>query len=495
MALTTQFSKVFLICSLLVWSGLGQTASSDANQLPNLRNLANQADVTALVVRLRDMRPIAALNADQRLRPASVSKLFASAAALQQFGPHHRFTTRFASHGSLHKHSLNGHLSLIGGGDPSLDTDRLRALIARLQARGVRRVQGNLIIDEGRWGRITCSIKDRCEARNRTSNAYGAGLSAAGVNFGTVNATVYPGAASGQTPRVVLQPENLPGYRIDNQATTTAPGSQSRITSWRSYDGQHSTLHIRGSIAAGHRPYDLQRAAASSASETARVTAALLKEAGIKIQGRITTRSTSGNPGSTLAEIKSTTLGEQLIPLMAYSNNYMADALTLDIAAARSRNRPLKLPSASRLLSNFSRYANQKTYHSAQHGGARFTSGSGLSLENRTSARDLVGLLGYMYRQSDLFPAFYGSLTVPRYSPYRTLKHGNQDFMTRLAAKTGTLSEPVTVRSLAGYMRLKNGDLAAFAIIINGRQDQPNLTFRQTVTAYQHDLEALLSHY
>src|SRR5699024_1516742 len=112
------------------------------------------------------------------------------------------------------------------------------------------------------------------------------------------------------------------------------------------------------------------------------------------------------------------------------------------------------------------------------------TSGSGLSVSNRLSARHLVALLNHMYHQPALFPAFYGAIPVPESSATNTLKHGNQAWLTRLVAKTGTLTEPVTVRALAGYFRLRNGDFGAFAVIINGTQNRPAIGFHDTVLNY-----------
>src|SRR5699024_6250241 len=124
-----------------------------------------------------------------------------------------------------------------------------------------------------------------------------------------------------------------------------------------------------------------------------------------------------------------------------------------------------------------------------------FTSGSGLSISNKLSARQLVALLAHMYRQPALFPAFYGAIPVPVSSATNTLKHGNQAWLTRLVAKTGTLTEPVTVRALAGYFRMRNGDFAAFDVIINGPNQRPAIGFRDTVLAYQNDIEAILAAY
>ncbi|MGN8159183.1 D-alanyl-D-alanine carboxypeptidase/D-alanyl-D-alanine endopeptidase [Salinisphaera sp. SWV1] len=483
-----------LFATVLLWSSIATAAGAGRAALPDLRALARHARVSAFVVRLRDMQPIAALNPDERLRPASVSKLFSASAALQQFGPAHRFTSRFASHGAISHGTLNGDLVFVGGGDPSLDNRRLHELVMRLKARGVDKVSGNLVIDQGLWGKVPCLTQDRCDAHERASHAYSAPLSSAGVNFGTVMATVYPGNTAGAPTRAVLHPEDLPGYRIDNQVKTVAAGAKTGLMAWRTYDGHRSTLHIRGTLATGHGPYDFQRAVTGAAAETARVLSAMLANAGIPVAGTVTTRSGNVNAdGTTLARVQSASLAEQLIPMMAYSNNYMADTLTLDVAANSGQSRPLSLPRASQALEALSARANAFVYPKAAAGHAIFDSGSGLSLGNRVSARDLVSLLAYMFHQNALFPAFYGSLPVPASAPSKTLKRGNADFETRLVAKTGTLSDPVTVRALAGYFRLADGGFAAYGIVINGTRSDPHLTYRQTVMAYQDDLEGILA--
>lgn len=494
---TSVFSRACsgLAVVLLTLSSLAQAQPPGAG-LPNLKALSQHAQVSALVVRLSDMQPLAQLNPNTRLTPASVSKLFAASAALQQFGPDHRFKSVFSSHGPISHDTLNGDLVFVGGGDPSLDTRHLRQLVAKLKAAGVDKITGNLIVDDGFWGTVPCLTEDRCDARSKASHSYSAPLSAAGVNFGTVGATVYSGSAKGDPTRVVLHPQGLSGYAIDDQVTTGAASSKAGMVAWRSYDGGSSTLHLRGSLPVGYPPYDFRRAVTGPASETARVLTTLLDNADIRIGGRIQTRSGDlDDKGRVLARVKSQSLAEQLIPMMAYSNNYMADALTLDVAAASEYNLPLTLPRAAQSLEALSERANEFAFPGlGNNNGASFNSGSGLSLGNQVSARDLVALLDYMFHQNALFPSFYGSLPVPVSAPSRTLKQGNFDFQTRLVAKTGTLTEPVTVRALAGYFRLADGGFAAYGIVINGTKADPDLTYRQTVTAYQQDLEAILGH-
>jgi D-alanyl-D-alanine carboxypeptidase/D-alanyl-D-alanine-endopeptidase (penicillin-binding protein 4) len=467
-----------------------------APYLNSLRELSQRADVTALVIRLDDMSVIDEINPDQRLTPASVSKLYAASAALEQFGPGHRFVSRFTSQGSVSGQTLNGDLVFLGGGDPSLDNPRLWSLINGLRERGITRVNGNLIVDDGLFGTVPCLTKDRCDAQRVASHAYSAPLSSAGVNFATIQANVYPGARSGDPARVALHPLGLSGYSIDNDVSTGLPHTRPSLSAWRTYDGGRSTLHLRGSLPMGTGPYEVHRAVTGPATDTARVLMTMLGDMGITVSGNARVQA-NASVGETVASVKSDTLAEQLIPLMAYSNNYMADTLTLDLAADSGYNRPLTLPLASQALEALADRALRENFPSkAGNGsGAVLESGSGLAVSNKLSARDLVALLSYMYRQPSLFPAFYGSIPVPLSAPSRTLKQGNFDWLTRINAKTGTLSEPVTVRALAGYFRLQSGGYGAFGVVINGTRSRPSLSYRQTVTAYQTDLESILADY
>lgn len=470
--------------------------ASAATYLDSLRALSQRAHVSGLVIRLDDMSVIDEINPDKRLTPASVSKLFAASAALEQFGPAHRFTSRFTSPGSVSGHTLNGDLVFLGGGDPALDNPRLWSLINGLRERGIKRVTGNLIVDDGLFGSVPCLTKDRCDAQRVASHSYSAPLSSVGVNFATIQASLYPGERSGDAARVALHPIGLTGYNIDSDVTTGLPHTRPRLSAWRTSDGGRSTLHLRGELPMGTGPYDVHRAIAGPANETARVLLAMLDDMGISVEGVARVQANT-DAGDTLTYVKSNTLAEQLIPLMAYSNNYMADTLTLDLAADSGYNRPLTLPLASQALEALADRALRENFpsHADSGKGAVLESGSGLAVTNKLSARDLVALLSYMYHQPSLFPSFYGSIPVPLSAPSRTLKQGNFDWLTRINAKTGTLSEPVTVRALAGYFRLQSGGYGAFAFVINGTRSRPSLSYRQTVTAYQTDMESILADY
>jgi D-alanyl-D-alanine carboxypeptidase/D-alanyl-D-alanine-endopeptidase (penicillin-binding protein 4) len=92
-------------------------------------------------------------NASKIMMPASNMKVITGAVALAQLGADYKYTTRFASRGSVANGVLKGDLVVIGNGDPTV-SDRmrnndamnaLRDMADSLRAHGITRIQGRLV--------------------------------------------------------------------------------------------------------------------------------------------------------------------------------------------------------------------------------------------------------------------------------------------------------------------------------------------------------------
>lgn len=81
--------------------------------------------------------------------PASVTKAITALYALDTLGADHRFETQLAVTGGIAGGEVQGDLFLIGGGDPTLNTDTLAQMAADLKAAGVIGVKGGLKIYQG----------------------------------------------------------------------------------------------------------------------------------------------------------------------------------------------------------------------------------------------------------------------------------------------------------------------------------------------------------
>ncbi|MDQ2106641.1 D-alanyl-D-alanine carboxypeptidase, partial [Azospirillum isscasi] len=125
--------------------------------------------------------------------PASVAKLPAMAAALAVLGPDHRFETTLHVTGRLGNGVLDGDLILRGGGDPSLSTEGLTALLHDLGALGVTRVTGRFLYD-------TSALPELAEidAGQPWTAGYNTGVGALSLNFNRFRFDWTRPAAAGQ---------------------------------------------------------------------------------------------------------------------------------------------------------------------------------------------------------------------------------------------------------------------------------------------------------
>lgn len=475
--------------------------SAYADDLNNLRALAaKNVAVSALFVDISKKRIIGEYHADKALIPASVTKLLIDAASLDRYGPHHRFVTKLVTNGRISGSEVQGDLIFVGGGDPGLTTDGLWDLVTRLRQSGVDEITGDLIIDDSLFGIVPCHAKDRCEALKASSNGYDSPLSGAGVNHGAVEIRVRPGTKHGEPAQIGLMPPSLIlDMPLDGQITTTTRKRRPLYGVRRTTKDGIDQLKAYGQVPYGGGPYHIYRGVSDPAAHTGRVIAALLRDAGIDLEGEVkVTRSRPEGKLRNIAKLHSDEMGLLLRDMMLYSNNYMADLLTLQLVDKREP-RPVTLPAASERLEAFTRRVNKSApgwLNVKDSAGLVLESGSGLTVSNRIAARDLVASLVYMHDDPGLFPGFLGTLTVPRHSSSRMLRRlGNRDWMTRIAVKTGYLSKPVTVLSLSGYFRLKNGGFGAFAVITNGTRKRRSVSSSLSIQAIRKDLESIMKHH
>ena len=94
-------------------------------------------------------------NARQLLRPASTMKLVTAITALDQLGPAHQFRTRLYHTGTISNGRLNGDIYCVGGFDPMVDMDDIKAFAHQLHSMGVDTLRGRIVTD--------CSIKENLD--------------------------------------------------------------------------------------------------------------------------------------------------------------------------------------------------------------------------------------------------------------------------------------------------------------------------------------------
>jgi len=132
------------------------SALADFNRLGQLQNKGFAISAEARLLDAGANVLLGSITPDRQLSPASVTKAYLAAAALNRFGPQHRFTSQLVSAGSVEGGVLRGDLVFEGGGDPGLTTENLWRLVQRLYLSGVREVDGALVVSQWRFGSVDC---------------------------------------------------------------------------------------------------------------------------------------------------------------------------------------------------------------------------------------------------------------------------------------------------------------------------------------------------
>ncbi|GHC53758.1 D-alanyl-D-alanine carboxypeptidase/D-alanyl-D-alanine endopeptidase [Neogemmobacter tilapiae] len=187
----------------LLLAGLGQAALAEAppNSFPPRRRgdggrertpppgdasgLIAKADlggtVSYLVVDTATGMVLEGGGTETALPPASTAKAATAFYALERLGPDFRFVTKVLATGPLANGIVQGDLVLLGGGDPTLQTDQLGDLVARLGTLGLRGVTGRFLFDDSTLPRL-----ERIDGGQPDQVGYNPALSGLNLNFNRV---------------------------------------------------------------------------------------------------------------------------------------------------------------------------------------------------------------------------------------------------------------------------------------------------------------------
>ncbi|MGB3407627.1 MAG: D-alanyl-D-alanine carboxypeptidase/D-alanyl-D-alanine-endopeptidase [Jannaschia sp.] len=358
--------------------------------------------------------------------PASVAKAVTALYALETLGADHRFATRLLATGPIIGGRLNGDLILLGGGDPTLDTDDLHALAARAKAAGLVEVTGALLVSSGQLP--TFPEIDRTQPDHVGYNPAVGGLNLnynrvhfqwrrAGSSYGVeMDARTDRFRPAVTSTRMRVEDRSLPVYTYASDGDTDAWTVARRQLG----DNGSRWLPVRNpALYAGDVMRTMLRSNGITVGDTRKVTAA--------------------PQGTEIARVESAPLDRVAVEMLRFSTNLTAEVLGLSSTRARGVA-PGSLAASAGVMSD---WLQTRT-------GARrpdFEDHSGLSGETRISAADMVTALTAQGAAARLRPLMK-ELTI------------DGDVNIPVQCKTGTLN---FVSGLAGYFKARSGRDLAFA--------------------------------
>lgn len=411
---------------------------------------ASGAQVGVLIHTL-DGTPILEHNADLPLKPASVMKLFTTTAALQRFGPSFTLDTSIYLAGQ--------ELWVLGGGDPGLGDPRLAqratqpvtAIFERwadlLKQRGAAELT-NIVLDDYVFDDELCHPT---WDRDQYQSWYQAPVGGLNFNDNCLDARVEMAAGG---PRLTLIPPLPDEFFIADLRA----GRKHGLVGRRSYDSDVFEFRGVATHADDLGPITVRRPNVFFGQALR----ASLETHGIHVRGDVVRRQIGPRLSEAkLVDVQSTPIRDLIWRANTFSQNLFAECLCKSLAAYESDGR------RSGLRGSWSGgTALVRTTLGAlgvDLRGAELCDGSGLSHDNRVTARQVVTLLE-VAKRSPTGPALLESLAVAG-SEGTLRRHKGAPYAGHLRAKTGTLAG---VHTMAGFFDAPGGVTYVFAVLSNG---------------------------
>jgi PBP4 family serine-type D-alanyl-D-alanine carboxypeptidase len=388
-----------------------------------------------------------AVNEDKRFMPASNAKLFTTALALEKLGPDFTFVTPLLTDGRIDGERLDGNLYLKGVGDPSLTRERLRDLAKALAIKGVKSVNGDIVVDvsafsDNRWGTGW--------SWDYLHYGYAAEVWAIALDRNSVTLQVSPASKEGQLAQVTLVPAT-DWLTVDSRVVTVKSGD-SNWSIWR--DPWERVIHLWGRVPLSASPETVRISVPSVPHYVGESFRATLKEMGIVFEGSVKVGQVPSN-ASVIAETQSPPLREIVRWLNKVSDNLYAEML-LRTVALKERGQG-SVSAAMQILKQ------QLVDWGIDPDDVQLFDGSGLSRLNMVTPRAVVRLL-QIARTRPWFDAFKESLPIAGKDGTLRTRFQNTPAEGRLFAKTGYIGSVV---ALSGYIQRTDGSELVFSILVN----------------------------
>lgn len=375
-----------------------------------------------------------AYNPVLKLPPASTTKAITAMYGLQSLGGGYRFVTRVLATGPVQSGVVQGDLVLQGEGDPTLNTDNLADLAARLRAAGIRGVSGRFIYDD----RALPHLKS-IDPSQPEHVGYNPAVSGLNLNFNRVHFEWKP-ASTGWAVTMDARAERYrPQVRM---ARMQVVNRQLPIYTYSDSKGADQWTVASGALGKGGSRWLPVRRPGEYAAE---VFQTLARGQGVSLPRP--QRAKTRQSGAELARHQSAPLAEVLRGMLKYSNNMTAEVVGMS-ASRRRGGTGGSLSASARQMEEWL----QSTLGPRQ---AKFVDHSGLGGGSRISANEM--------NRAMLAAAPDGVLKgLMKDIPMRDAKGKIiKGHPVRVQAKTGTLN---FVSSLTGYVTTPKGRDLTFAI-------------------------------
>ena len=403
-------------------------------------------------------------NYDTFMHPASTLKVITALASVLYLGHDYKFVTNIAvssskvdkngaiivdKNGNLHSNVL---IKFVG--DPSFTAQNYRTLINTLVKYGVKKVQGNIILDVSRFGGMS---KGQGWSWDDTPICFTAPAGSAIINRNCVFAQLKPNGIGAVASAKLNAASPI---TISSDAIGVKQSNYGGNCELQALLYMKNQYHITGCVPVigDNNPWPLSLAISDPDQWAVDWTNLIFKEKKIDF-GRILLARQEQDGYQSVGSIESKSLSELNKYMLHRSNNLYADAIAKTVAAEYYKLPATYQRTANALRQILSRYAN------IDLGNTYIVDGNGLSPHNMVTPHKMLEILEFINLNDDkldfikLLPVADVSGTLHWRASTR-----NPPLAKNVTAKTGTIQN---VSNLMGFMHTKSGKRIPFVFYTN----------------------------
>ncbi|MGF1685596.1 serine-type D-Ala-D-Ala carboxypeptidase [Photobacterium japonica] len=392
-------------------------------------------DTALLVADAASGKTLYKQRADKLQPPASIQKLLTALAAKLYLPSDFRFETTLAQQGN--------DLVIQFSGDPTLSRKQLAALLKQAKQKGIRTIKGDILLNgnvfnghEHATG-LPWDIQGVC---------YSAPASSLSLEHNCVQGALYSNRAFGQATRV-----NVPSHQpitVTSDATVGPVAPKDTDFCELQLDLlANNHYQLSGCLPQRKKPLPLNFAVQDTAAYIGATIQQELKRLGMRLEGSV--RRDDNASGKVIARHRSAPLDPLLTTMVQDSDNLIADNLAKTLGARYYQQSGNFSNGTAAIKAILSEKANIDLSH------AVLADGSGLSRNNRLTAKQMMAVLTYLHQHDNTLGLLK---TLPTSGKTGTLRYRQSlrqaPLAGRIEAKSGSL---YGTYNLAGFVKTQSG--------------------------------------
>ncbi len=392
---------------------------------------------------------VASLNAHKTRTPASVIKVLTTYAAVLKLGFNYRWQTKFYTKGQIKNGVLYGDLIIKGYGDPTLNDKDLDKIVSYIKAEGVRKVQGNIVIDRSYF---KVGNRDNSGFDEHTYSAYNAMPDAMMFNERVSTVCVEP------KKNKVYKKNEDGSYKVVNKLIRVNKPCKGRY-SWPGVKIDKSdimpTVILKGKISKRCAKRNICKVLTKPYKSFYYALKAKMKQKGITVSGTMRLKKVPKN-ATELFTYYSDSLEKIISKTAKKSNNLYARHLLL-LLGAKTYGAPATLQKGRDAVVKI-----LSSRGALDIGVLRLDNGSGLSRVAKMDAKLLATMYDHAYDRYG--QRWMNTLSIAGVDG--TIKRRFRGTVVRNKAwmKTGTLRR---VKNIGGYVKNRAGKVYTVVILVN----------------------------